>query len=144
MANSLTTNWLHHISCISTPRAACRGYPASHTCTVRSKKALTQGERLTGYSVARSCKVHDPTLIVVSSSNDPVKPGKSISKTLIHVKYYFLEPEIQSLPVKTKSTLISVPFNLANIAIFRRSLALKKNPLLINIEETWNDCCNCS
>lgn len=80
--------------------------------------------------------MHDPTLIVVSSSNDPVKPGKSISKTLIHVKYYFLEPEIQSLPVKTKSTLISVPFNLANIAIFRRSLALKKNPLLINIEET--------
>lgn len=65
-------------------------------------------------------------LSLSAPQNDPVKPGKSISKTLIHVKYYFLEPEIQSLAMKTKNTLINVPFNSANIATFRLACSQKK------------------
>lgn len=65
-------------------------------------------------------------LSLSAPQNDPVKPGKSISKTLIHVKYYFLEPEIQSLAMKTKSTLINVPFNSANRTIFRLTHSQKK------------------
>lgn len=67
IANSLT-NRLHRISYISMPRAARRGYPASHARVLRSKKPPTHGERVTGYSVAWSSKLHDPVLIIVSSS----------------------------------------------------------------------------
>lgn len=76
-----------------------------------------------------------PFPLLSAPQNDPGKLGKSISKTLIHVKYYFLAPEIQSPAMKTKSTLINVPSNPANRALFRHTHT-QKIPLLINIEET--------
>lgn len=66
-------------------------------------------------------------LSLSAPQNDPVKPGKSISKTLIHVKYYFLELEIQTLAMKTKRTLINTPFNSANRTIFRLIHSQKKS-----------------
>lgn len=105
----------HHCQFINKPPAMhflhCNAKRTYHAARVQ--QAASQQQGLTKRLL--------PFPLLSAPQNDPGKLGKSISKTLIHVKYYFLAPEIQSPAMKTKSTLINVPSNPANRALFRHT-----------------------